>query len=143
MTRPRPPRSRPWPSRPASRPTTRCATATSSTADFLESETYPTLSLRSTKVTPKGGDRYELIADLTIKGVTKSVAFDLEFLGSGPGMAPGVNVAGFELTGEVDRRDFGINFEGSLENGSLVVGNKIVLELAVEVAAQLPVGATA
>ena len=58
------------------------------TADFLESETYPTLSLRSTKVTPKGGDRYELIADLTIKGVTKSVAFDLEFLGSGPGWPP-------------------------------------------------------
>ena len=35
-----------------------------------------------------------------------------------PSMAPGVNVAGFEARGEIDRRDFGINFEGSLENGS-------------------------
>jgi polyisoprenoid-binding protein YceI len=94
------------------------------TADFLEAETYPTLSLRSTKVTPKGEDRYEVLVDLTIKGVTKSVPFDLEYLGSGPGLAPGVIVAGFEARGEVDRRDFGITFEGTLENGSLVVGHK-------------------
>lgn len=108
------------------------------TADFLEAERYPTLTLRSTKVTPKGGDRYELVADVTIKDVTKPVVFDLEFLGAGPGMAPGVSVAGFELRGEVDRRDFNVNFEGTLENGSLVVGRKIVLELAVEAAAQVP-----
>lgn len=113
------------------------------TADFLEADTFPTLSLRSTTVTAKGGDRYELVADLTIKGVTKPVVFDLEFLGAGPGMAPGVSVAGFELRAEIDRREFNINFEGSLENGSLVVGNKIVLELAVEVAAQVMADATA
>lgn len=113
------------------------------TADFLEVETYPTLTLRSTKVTPKGGDRYEVLADVTIKDVTKSVAFDVEFLGAGPGMAPGVTVAGFEARAEVDRRDFNVNFEGALENGSLVVGHKIVLELAVEVAAQVSVPANA
>jgi polyisoprenoid-binding protein YceI len=69
---------------------------------------------------------------VTIKSVTKSVAFDLEFLGEGPSMAPGVTVAGFEARAEIDRRDFGINFEGALENGSLIVGNKIVVEIAVE-----------
>jgi polyisoprenoid-binding protein YceI len=47
-------------------------------------------------------------------------------------MAPGVSVTGFEASAEIDRRDFNVNFEGTLENGSLVVGNKIVLELAVE-----------
>ena len=41
-------------------------------------------------------------------------------------------VAGFEARGEIDRRDFNVSFEGSLENGSLVVGNKIVLELSIE-----------
>ena len=49
-----------------------------------------------------------------------------------PSMAPGVNVTGFEVTGEIDRRNFGVNFEGTLENGSLVVGNKIGIEIAVE-----------
>lgn len=100
--------------------------------DFLEQETYPTLTLKSTKITPKGGDKYELTADLTVKGITKPVIFDLEFLGTGPSMAPGVAVTGFEARGEIDRRDFGVNFEGALENGSLVVGNKVVIEIAVE-----------
>ena len=99
--------------------------------DFLEFETYPTLTLTSTKVSAKG-DNYEVVADLTIKGITKSVTFDLEYLGTGPSMTPGVSVAGFEASAEFDRRDFGITFGSSLENGAMVVGNKIVIELAVE-----------
>ena len=60
-------------------------------ADFLELEKYPTLTFKSTKITSKGGDDYEMVADLTIKDVTKSVTFDLEYLGTNPGMQPGVN----------------------------------------------------
>jgi polyisoprenoid-binding protein YceI len=105
--------------------------------DFLEFETYPTLTLRSTKVSAKGGQDFELVADVTVKGITKSVTFDLEFLGAGPSMTPGVTVVGFEARAEIDRRDFGINFSGSLENGSLVVGNKVTLEFAVEAAQQI------
>lgn len=105
-------------------------------ADFLEQETYPTLTFKSTSITPKSGDEYTLVADVTIKGVTKSVTFDLEYLGSSPGMAPNSTVVGFEARAEIDRRDFGVNFEGTLENGSLVVGNKVVLELTVEASKQ-------
>jgi polyisoprenoid-binding protein YceI len=101
-------------------------------ADFLEEEKYPTLELKSTKITAKGDNEFEMVTDVTVKGVTKSVIFDLEFLGEGPGMAPGVIVAGFEARAEIDRRDFTINFDGAIENGSLVVGNKIVVEIAVE-----------
>jgi polyisoprenoid-binding protein YceI len=101
-------------------------------ADFLEDQTYPTLDLKSTKITSKGDNEYEMVTDVTIKGVTKSLTFDLEFLGEGPSMAPGVTVAGFEARTEIDRREFGINFEGALENGSLVVGNKIAIEITAE-----------
>jgi polyisoprenoid-binding protein YceI len=104
--------------------------------DFLEFETFPTLTLTSTKVSAKGGENFELVADVTVKGITKSVTFDLEFLGEGPSMTPGVNVVGFEARADIDRRDFGINFGSTLENGSLVVGNKITLEFAVEAALQ-------
>ena len=100
-------------------------------ADFLDLENNPTLTFNSTKVSKKGAD-FELVADLTLRGVTKSVVFSLEFLGSGPSMTPGATVAGFEARAEIDRRDFGVNFEGNLENGSLIVGNKIVLEFAIE-----------
>lgn len=101
-------------------------------ADFLEEEKYPTLELKSTKITAKGDNEFEMVTDVTVKGVTKSVTFDLEFLGEGPGMAPGVIVAGFEARAEIDRRDFTINFDSAIENGSLIVGNKIVVEIAVE-----------
>lgn len=104
--------------------------------DFLEFETYPTLSFKSTKVVSKGGEDYTMVGDLTIRGITKSVTFDLEFLGSGPSMAPGVTIAGFEAKAEFDRRDFGVTFGGALENGNLIVGNKITLEFAIEAAKQ-------
>jgi len=102
------------------------------TADFLDLDKYPTLTFKSTSIAAKGGDDYTLVADVTLKGVTKSVKFDLEFLGTGPSLTPGAAVAGFEARAEIDRRDFNVSFEGSLENGSLVVGNKIVLELSIE-----------
>ena len=105
-------------------------------ADFLDLENHPTLTLTSTKLTDKGHDKIEMVADLTVRGVTKSITFDVEFLGSGAGMAPGVTVAGFEATAEIDRRDFNVNFDGALENGALVVGNKVVLELTVEASKQ-------
>ena len=100
--------------------------------DFLGHDTYPTLQLKSTSIRPTGNDHFEMVADLTVRDVTKSVVFDLEYLGSGPGMAPGVTVAEFEAHGDIDRRDFGITFEGTLENGSLIVGNKVTLEFNVE-----------
>ena len=105
-------------------------------ADFLDLENHPTLNLKSTKITHKSGDNYAMEADLTIRGITKSVTFDLEFLGSGPGMGEGVVVAGFEARAEIDRRDFNVSFEGLMENGTLVVGNKVILEITVEVTSQ-------
>lgn len=100
-------------------------------ADFLDLENHPNLTFKSTGIKAKGND-YVLTGDLTIRGVTKSVDFDLEFLGTGPGGAPGVTMVGFEARAEIDRRDFNVNFEATLENGGLVVGNKITLELNIE-----------
>ncbi|HVA52952.1 MAG TPA: YceI family protein [Acidimicrobiales bacterium] len=105
-------------------------------ADFLEQEKWPKLTFKSKKITPKSGDKYELVGDLTVRDVTKTLTFDVEYLGSSPSMLPGVTVVGFEATTEIDRRDFGVNFEGSLENGSLIVSHKIVLEIAIEASKQ-------
>jgi len=104
--------------------------------DFLDLENHPTLEFVSNKITAKSGDLYNLEAELTLRGVTKTVNFELEFLGTGPGMAPGVTVAGFEARGEIDRRDFNVNFEGTLENGNLVVSHKVSLEFVIEAAHQ-------
>lgn len=105
-------------------------------SDFLESATYPELTLVSTQVAPRADGTFELVADLTIKGVTKQVTFDLEFLGEGPGMAPDTRAIAFEATTTINRKDFGVNFDRALENGSLVLGNKVEIELNVEATAQ-------
>ena len=105
-------------------------------ADFLDLENHPQLTLKSTRLTAKGGNDFELVADLTIRGITKSVTFDLEYLGTNPGMAAGVTVAGFEATATIDRRDFDVKWDAALENGSLVVGNRVTLELSVEATKQ-------
>jgi polyisoprenoid-binding protein YceI len=104
--------------------------------DFLDLENHPTLTFTSTEIRSKGGDDYEMVGDLTIRGVTKQVTWELEYLGTGPGMAPGVTVAGFEAKVDIDRRDFNVNFEGVLENGGLVVANKVTLVLEIEAAKQ-------
>ncbi len=104
--------------------------------DFLDLENHPTLTFVSTSVTDKGNDKYDLAGDLTIRGTTKPVVWELEYLGTSPGMAPGVTIAGFEAHLEIDRRDYGVNFEGTLENGSLVVSNKVNLVLEIEAAKQ-------
>ena len=100
--------------------------------DFFEAESFPKLTLRSTGLTRTGGDEYLLHTELTVRGVTRSVDFDLAYLGSGPGMAPGSVVAAFEASAEIDRRDFGVSFGGALDNGGVIVGNKVRIELDIE-----------
>jgi polyisoprenoid-binding protein YceI len=102
------------------------------TNDFLDAETYPTLTLKSTGVKKVSDSEWILTADLTIRGVTKSVDFDLEFLGEGDSMQEGKKVVAFSAAGEIDRRDFGVTFNHALLDGSVVVGNKVKIEIEVE-----------
>src|SRR6516225_13845 len=87
-------------------------------ADFFEVETYPTMSYRSTGVR-RDGDVYILDGDLTLKGVTKPVELALELNGFGPDAYGGTR-AGFTAIGEINRRDFGVNFTAIMETGAVV-----------------------
>jgi len=60
------------------------------------------------------------------------VEFDLEYLGEGASMQEGKSVVAFSAVGEIDRRDFGVTFNHALLDGSVVVGNKVKIELEVE-----------
>ena len=99
-------------------------------ADFFEVETYPTMTYRSTGIRVEDGD-YILDGDLTLKGVTKSVPLHLELNGFGPDPYGGVR-AGFSATGEINRSDFNVSFNAPLQNGGVVVGEKITLQLEIE-----------
>ena len=99
-------------------------------ADFFEVETYPTMTYRSTRARFEDGN-YILDGELTLKGITKSVPLVLELNGFGPDPYGGTR-AGFTASGEINRRDFNVNFNAPLQNGGVVVSDKITLHLEVE-----------
>jgi len=101
-------------------------------ADFLDAENHPKLTLKSTGLRRTGDTRFVLSTDFTVRGVTRPVDFDVEYLGTGPGMAPDSEVIALEASAEVDRRDFGVSFSAALDGGGLIVGNKVKIELSIE-----------
>lgn len=100
-------------------------------ADFFESEVHAEMSFVSTKVEHLGGNEFELTGDLTIKGVTKPVVLHVEF--DGVIQDPyGNQRIGFSASGEIDRYDYGLNWNAAIEAGGLVVSRKVTLEIEVE-----------
>jgi polyisoprenoid-binding protein YceI len=103
-------------------------------ADFFEVETHPAMTYRSTGAR-RHGDGFILDGELTLKGVTKDVPLTLELNGFGPDPYGGTR-AGFTATGEINRRDFGVNFSAVMETGGAVVSDKITIHLEVEAVLQ-------
>jgi polyisoprenoid-binding protein YceI len=99
--------------------------------DFLEAETYPKLTFRSTAVRPTGGTTFQLVGDLTIKDTTNEVVLDAEFLGFGPGSQGGTVVA-FTAKTEIDREDWDMTWNMAVETGGLLVGKTVQIEIDVE-----------
>lgn len=99
--------------------------------DFFDAATFPELTFASTQVIPTGGDSFDVIGNLTIKGVTKEVT--LKATKEGSGTSPwGSEVAAFTAKGEIDRKDFGLTWNVALETGGILVGDKVKLTLEVE-----------
>jgi polyisoprenoid-binding protein YceI len=99
-------------------------------ADFFDAEKYPTATFTSTGMRANG-DSYLVDGDFTLKGVTKPITLELEFNGTNPGMGHG-EVAGFEASVVLNRKDFGITIDMPLETGGTVVGDKITITLEIE-----------
>ena len=100
-------------------------------ADFFEAEKFPKLTFASTKFTNKGDDKFELVGDLTIKGVTKAVKLDVEY--GGTVKDPYGNIkAGFELKGKINRKDFGLTWNAHTEAGGALVSEEVRLEATLD-----------
>jgi polyisoprenoid-binding protein YceI len=97
--------------------------------DFFESEQYPDITFTSTDVT-RDGDEWTITGDLTIKGVTKSVAVPFEFTGSAQDPFGNTRI-GFEGAATIKRSDWGMTFNAALETGGVLVSDKIKLEFDV------------
>lgn len=104
------------------------------TNDFFDVPSHPTMSFKSTKVTGSG-NRWQVTGDLTLKGATKPVTLDVSFEGAGADPWGGQRIA-FSATAEIDREEWGVNWNQALETGGFVVGKKVKLELEVEAVKQ-------
>lgn len=93
-------------------------------ADFFDAENFKNLTFTTTSSKLKGDDEFELIGNLTIKGVTKEVKLDLEY--GGTNKDPwGNEKAGFSVEGKINRKDWNLNWNAALETGGVLVSDEV------------------
>ncbi len=99
-------------------------------ADFLDADTYPTITFTSTRVQPTSDATFDVTGDLTIRGTTRPVTLAVEL--NGRGTSPyGQEVAGLSAITTLNRHEFGLNWNVALEAGGVLVGPtaRVVIEL--------------
>lgn len=94
--------------------------------DFFESEKFPTITFVSKSVKPTKGEHFDVVGDLTIRGVTKEVTFAVEHTGAGKDPW-GNTKQGFRAEASINRKDFGLNWNQALEAGGVLVSEQVQL----------------
>ena len=103
--------------------------------DFFNAEKFPLLTFSSNKMEKVSGDEYKLTGDLTIRDVTKTVALKVEYNGSTKDPW-GMERMGFEISGKIDRKEYGLSWSALTEAGGLVVSDEVKLLMNVEMIKQ-------
>ncbi len=104
-------------------------------ADFFDAETHPSMKFVSTKVEHLKGSQYKVTGDLTIRGTTNPVTLDATFEGAHPDPWGGTR-AGFTANGKINRHEFGLDWNATIEAGGVVVGPEVKLQFEVEAVKQ-------
>ena len=118
------------------------------TKDFFWTDSFPNITFLSTKIVPgKDASHFKVEGDLTIRDVTKAVVLDAEFLGMGPVSIDKREMgfqAGWLATTTIDRKDFGIVWNRTLDQGGVMLGDdvEIVLQVAAVSMDAAPAAAT-
>lgn len=103
--------------------------------DFLNADEFPTLTFKSTKVEQIDENNGKLYGNLTIRGVSKPVVLDVEY--AGQAKSPwGTTSAGFSAKTSINRNDWGLTWNQALETGGILVGDKIAIEIELELVKQ-------
>jgi polyisoprenoid-binding protein YceI len=106
-------------------------------ADFFDVEKFPELTFKSSKVTAKGPNQYDVTGTLTMHGVSKEVTLPVTM--AGPVKDPrGNEKVGFETTTKLNRKDYGITWNRALDAGGVVVSDEVQVSIALEAAKAKP-----
>ena len=113
--------------------------------NFFSADSFPTITFKSTKVTPAEGGKLKIEGNLNMHGITKPVTLDASFLGSGAttmGGGRGMGVrAGWSATATVNRKDWGIIWNRTLDQGGTMLGDDVALAIDIEAVQEMPEGA--
>ncbi|MGH9845017.1 MAG: YceI family protein [Blastocatellia bacterium] len=108
-------------------------------ADFLDVDNHPEITFKGGRVEIAGDHDYKVSGDLTIRGVTRPVTLNVRYLGQWQtpwwedGMDKGPKTrAGFVAETEIDRHDFGVSWNSTLDRGGIVVGNIVRITIDAE-----------
>jgi polyisoprenoid-binding protein YceI len=102
--------------------------------DFFDTAKFPEITFRSTKITAKGKDTYEVTGDLTMRGVTKPTALTVTANGFTTD-GRGVQKAGFDVSGKLNRKDFGVNWNAIVDQNAMLSDD---VDLVISVEANKP-----
>lgn len=100
-------------------------------ADFFDAASHPTMTFASRTVSVVSAHEMKVEGDLTIRGVTKPITLDVIYNGTVSGFG-GVAIAGFEITGTINRFDYGLEWNALTEAGGVVVGSDVKIEIVAE-----------
>ncbi len=108
-------------------------------ADFFDVANHPTMTFKSTEVEPEGAGKLKVTGDLTIRGKTKSVVLEVT-VPKPPIKDPwGLQRTAVSGTTKIDRQDFGVSWNKSLDSGGVVVGNEVDIIFDVEMVVPPPI----
>jgi polyisoprenoid-binding protein YceI len=103
--------------------------------DFFDAQKFPQLAFKGTRVTDVRGDQFKLVGDLTILGVSREVTLDVTSEGRAKDPR-GAERAGYSALARVNRKDFGLTWNQTLETGGLLVGDEVKISLDLELVKQ-------
>lgn len=101
------------------------------TPDFFDAEKFPTITFQSKSVKAVDKDTFAVTGDLTMRGVTKPTTLTVDWLGVMTGFAGTPNTA-LDITGTINRKDFGINWSKTLDTGGVVVADEVEIDVHLE-----------
>ena len=108
-------------------------------ADFLDVAHHPTIIFESSAVQRVGASHFKVAGNLTIRGITRPVTLDVQYLGQWqtPYWEDGVDKgpitrAGFRATTSINRQDYGVSWNSTLDHGGIVVGDEVWIDIDVE-----------
>ncbi|MDZ5783058.1 YceI family protein [Marinococcus luteus] len=101
-------------------------------ADFFDAENYPNMTFVGKEIKKTGESEYDVTGDLTIKGTTKEVTVDVTFEGQSKDPMSGNIVAGFSGETTINRKEFGLTWNATLETGGVLVGEDVKINIEME-----------